>query len=318
MTLFLYWAFADINWSDLWNMLQNMSIVWVLAILFTTLLTLLVRGWRWKILMHSFAPQITTLDAATALSICYAANLVVPRSGEAVRALSLYWSRGSPISSVMGTVIIERILDMFWLIALVGMAIFFMQERIAQAFPWLARSTMATLAVFIGILILLIGLIYNRQWTLNQINRQLSRFSQPFAQRITNHIEAFFNGLSSIHSPSVYLKILLSSLLLNTLYILIIYESFASFSFISQYHLDFSDALVIMSISSIGMIIPTPGGAGTYHLFFKQALILLYGIPTEPALACATVVHGLATLLYLFLGGPALYLQRRTYQRRRV
>ena len=50
-------------------------------------------------------------DASIAVAIMYAANVVVPRSGEVLRALSLNWSRGTKISSVLATVVVERVLD---------------------------------------------------------------------------------------------------------------------------------------------------------------------------------------------------------------
>ncbi len=318
MGVFLYWAFKGIAWSDLWLITTSISPGWLLAITFTTMVTLLIRGWRWKILMQSFAPQVTIWDATAALGICYAGNLVIPRSGEALRSLSLYWTRGAHVGSLLGTVVIERFIDLFWLIALLGTSIFLMQVRISQAFPWLAQSTIIAFAGFVVVLILLVILLYNRQWTLNMIQHQIARFSQSWSKRLTHHVEAFFKGLSSIHTPSVYLKILLSSLLLNTLYILITYEAFLAFDFVDQYHLGFFDALIIMSLSSIGMLIPTQGGTGTYHFFFSQALILLYGISHAPALACATVVHGLATIFYLGLGGPLLIIQRRNYTQRNL
>jgi uncharacterized membrane protein YbhN (UPF0104 family) len=66
-----------------------------------------------------------------------------------------------------------------------------------------------------------------------------------------------------------------------------------------------------MTLSSFGVILPTPGAAGSYHLFFSKALVALYDVPQSAALACATAVHAIATVTYLALGGPALLWQRR-------
>ena len=64
-----------------------------------------------------------------------------------------------------------------------------------------------------------------------------------------------------------------------------------------------------MAISSIGVIIPTPGAIGSYHLFFSEALHRLYTVPLPTALACATLTHALANLTYVLLGGPTLLWQ---------
>ena len=113
-------------------------------------------------------------------------------------------------------------------------------------------------------------------------------------------------GLGGVHATSGYIGILLSSILLNLTYILISYVTFFAFGFPSRYHLGFYDAVVVLVISTIGVIIPTPGGTGTYHYFCSQTLYAVCDVPLADALAYATVMHGLAFIAYLAAGGPGL------------
>jgi uncharacterized membrane protein YbhN (UPF0104 family) len=46
-----------------------------------------------------------------------------------------------------------------------------------------------------------------------------------------------------------------------------------------------------MSISAIGIIIPTPGGTGSYHTLAKSTLVLLFGFPEALSLAYAFITH---------------------------
>ena len=112
MAVFLYWAFEGIEPRSLWRAIAGTSVTWVAVLVFTALVTLALRAWRWRVLMRPFTTDVSLWDASVALAICYAGNVVVPRSGEALRALSLYWVRGTKIGSVLGTVVVERTLDM--------------------------------------------------------------------------------------------------------------------------------------------------------------------------------------------------------------
>ena len=129
--------------------------------------------------------------------------------------------------------------------------------------------------------------------------------------RVGGILGKFIHGLSALRTPSAYAEITASSLLLNAGYVCIIYESYAAFGFDGPpWNLGAAAALVVMSISSIGVVAPTPGGTGTYHFFFGRSLTALFGVPQAPALACATVVHALSSLTYLAIGLPALLAQR--------
>jgi hypothetical protein len=73
-------------------------------------------------------------------------------------------------------------------------------------------------------------------------------------------------------------------------YILMMYVAFCAFNL--EHMLGLRAAVVVLTISSIGVIAPTPGSTGTYHFFVSQTLVRLFSIPGEVALSYATVTHG--------------------------
>jgi hypothetical protein len=273
------------------------------------LVTLVLRAWRWTVLLRPFAPQVRNVDACLALAICYSANVIFPRSGEVMRAVSLKWTRKTQISPVLATVVVERILDLFWLIVYIGLALLIQRGPINAAWPSLE---IASIAVMVGCLFALACLVLisiYRERALDQIRPILERISPSLAERLLDLLRTFIQGLSALRNPTAYIQIIISSLLLNTGYVFIIYATFRGMGLDQAYGLGLPAALVIMAISSIGVIAPTPGGAGSYHLAFSASLHLLYHLPKSEALACATVAHALATLTYMAIGGPALLIQ---------
>ena len=119
-----------------------------------TLVTAVVRGWRWGVLLRPVAPHVSLVDATLALSIGYAVNLVspVPRAGEGARALSLKWTRDANISAVLGTIVVERVIDVLWLILLIAASAALLPGQIDQVFPGLLTATNVTLAFTVAAL----------------------------------------------------------------------------------------------------------------------------------------------------------------------
>ena len=311
MALFLYWAFKGVDFEALKSSVAEASLLWIVIIILTTVLTLVLRAWRWLVLMRPFAPSVTVWDASIALAICYTANLVLPRSGEALRAVSLKWARDTSISSVLATVVVERIIDLIWVVCLVGASIFLLRTRIQETYSWMEGALLATSVFCLILLAVLVLVSAYRQQALVKVDRMLRRLSPRLATAVVDLLETFIRGLASLHTPSAYLEILISSIILNIGYILLVYESFLAFGFHRPpLELGASAALVIMAISSLAFIAPIPGGTGTYHFLFARSLHLLYAVPHAAALACATVVHIVCNLTYVVIGGPALILQR--------
>ena len=313
MGLFMYWAFEGINRGELWDAMTGISPVWAAVMCIATLGTLGLRAWRWLVLMRPFAPQVSNLNASLALAICYAANVVVPRSGEVLRCVSLKWTTGASISALMATIVVERILDLFWIIVLFWLIVY-----IDMALPvlWLPagadRDTIGLLALA-GCLVALSALVLvsvYREKILAGMRPLLGRLAWGRGERVLQILETFIDGLSALRQqPIAYFEILVSSVLLNAAYVFIIYAAFIGMDLHHTYNLDAAAALVVMAISSIGVIIPTPGAIGSYHLLFGEAMHRLYAVPLATALACATLTHALATLTYVFIGGPTLLWQ---------
>jgi uncharacterized protein (TIRG00374 family) len=309
MFALLYWAFFDQDLSEIGTQLRSITSIWITIITLLTFTTLWIRSLRWRIMLHSFASDIRILDGVWALSICYAANLVVPRSGEFLRAVSLKWSRSAPMSPTLATVVVERILDVLWLIFCIGAALLLERKLINQAFPVLETLSLLALIGCSTLLLLLIAFSYYRSTALNYIEPIIEKMGSKIADPLNRILRTFVDGLDSLKSPSAHIKMILSSILLNSGYVLIIYALFASMGFTEKFGLNLTSAIVIMAISSLGVVVPTPGGVGSYHLIFSMALHKIYNVPEPLALACATIAHGLATITYLGIGVPALVLQ---------
>ena len=315
MALFLYWAFGNIDADSLWEALRQASPLWLGIIVVTTLVTVAVRAWRWIVMMRPFTTSVSIMEASQALALCYSANFFLPRSGEALRVVSLKWRHSISMGSTAATVVLERILDIVWLTFFVGIAVLLMRTRIEIAFPsmgpWMGPGIIVTFLICVALLTLLTLVSIFRDRALGVVERIVRPLPPKISGAVVRTLTTFAHGLEALHTPSAYAEIIGSSVLLNAGYILLIYEAFMAFGFDTSHGLGAVEAVVIMALSSLGMVAPVPGGTGPYHFFFGQSLHLLFAVPVVAAMACATAVHAIANLLYISLAGPALLLLRR-------
>ncbi|NKB67242.1 MAG: hypothetical protein GKR89_09285 [Candidatus Latescibacteria bacterium] len=303
--VFIYWALQGIELDQLWRAATSLEWGWLGLITLSVLASLLVRAWRWLVLLAPFAPGIGLYNASLALAVGYSANVFIPRSGEALRVLSLHWTRGATITPLLGTVLLERILDVIWLLIFIGLSLLLLPSQLVQAYPWLGLFTLIAL---VGCVVALGGLVlicvYRRAVRIWLSQRLEPRYPR-LGGKINRILAAFLDGLTTLHRPAAYLQLFVSSALLNLIYVAINYWAFLGMGL----GLDFGAALVVMTVSTFGIIVPTPGGMGSYHLFFAQSLRVLYGSDQTVGLACALLVHGWTTAIYLVLGIPALLWQ---------
>lgn len=319
MVAFLYWAFSGLDAGAMWTSMAAVSPLWLVAIVAMIMVTAVLRAWRWIVLLRPVSADTTIIDATLALTICYAVNLVspIPRAGEAARALSLRWSRGASVSAVAGTIVVERVIDLLVLISFIAASAVLLPGQIEQAFPGIRTAATGTLILAVTAILAMIVVSAFQDRGVAFVQRLLNRISPRMANAVAAILTRFIHGLAALRTPSAYLEIFVSSCLLNLGYILMTWFSFAAFGWQqAPWHLGGEAALVVMAISSIGVVLPAQGGIGTYHFFYGNALNKLFAIPMAPAMACATLIHAVSNLTYFVVGAPALYLQRRRYGRR--
>ena len=97
------------------------------------------------------------------------------------------------------------------------------------------------------------------------------------------------------------------------MYFLMTYICF--FSMAETAHLTAGDGLFLLVLGGVGMVIPTPGGIGSYHAIVMIGLSVLGvgtvylgegGDPSNPALIFPTIVHIAQTFVAIIMGSLGL------------
>jgi uncharacterized membrane protein YbhN (UPF0104 family) len=309
--LFGYLALAGVEFSALWQTVQEVTAQSVIFIVAITLVRIGLRTWRWQMMMRSFAGHIGYVVTYLAVAICYAANVVVPRSGDILRAVLLGWSDRAAVGPLLGSVAAERVFDVLLLALLAGSVFTLLAPQHMSVYSQLAWS-IPLVIVAAGLLLLLMSLFAAGRFAL--VVRLVGRISPRLGALVEPHIAAVAQGMDSLRRPRQYAAIAGVSLLLHLSYAGLIYVGYWGMGLTAAYGLGVEAALLTMVVSAVSFFVPTPAGIGPFHFFFKEALTTFYAVPPTEALACATVVHATYNLTYLVAGGlAALAVQGRRW-----
>ena len=294
----LWYAVRDVEWSEVWESILSANPFWVIAAAGVTLLAHVARAERWKYLIPG-GRKIKLLNAFSATLIGYFMNNIIPRSGEVIRPYVLAKREQRSTSSLLATVVVERILDgVTLLIILVGIIFIATDELtlLLQNIDELANYTPTDLILQIGIpvgvlvvlLILVLGTGFG-DWAIRQLSKILPK---KIGDKIHSLFDEFREGARFSGGAKGLAGVLFWSAAIWFGYILSLHCGILAFGFETTYGLSFGDSTVLLGITAVGMAIaPTPGGFGVFHSFCKITLVSLYGVPVDQAVAFAFVLH---------------------------
>ena len=118
--------------------------------------------------------------------------------------------------------------------------------------------------------------------------------------------QQFRDGLSTILHLKHRTLFILHTLYINFVYFYAVYLGFKAFGFTE--HLTLATGLMVFVLATFGVIVPSPGGMGTWHFIVIETLAM-YGVNRDPdGRAFALVIHGLQDISFIILGALSLIL----------
>lgn len=299
--LFLYFAFKGIDWRAFLNVFLSVNYLYIFLMFLILLFSHFFRSLRWRYLLKPVKSETSLLHFFEATMIGYFMNNIFPRSGEILKAYTL--SRDEKISSAssLASVFLERVLDIIFSLFFFGVAMLWNKKIFERHYPWLGQVALMV-ALTIGIiLVLILLLLIWRDKIISVLIGFIRIFSHKFAHRFEDIFNSFISGFESLRRVGDYWRVILLSFSIYICYILAAYFPLLAFE-IDRSKVGFFTALVIFVVSTVGFIIPTPGGVGSYHSFITGALVGLYSIKHEIALGYAVLTHGVGYLTNGLLG----------------
>jgi len=302
--LFLvYYVFRNVNLSALWDDMKTARFSWLALSFFLGVLAMVSRAIRWQILLEPMNYRPGLMNTYNAVSIGYFANLGVPRMGEIVRCTILNQTNRIPVTELIGTVILERVIDLVLLLLLILVVILSQISRFGSFFmnnvfgdkidrvQYLIEVTGWWLVVIVPAMLIL-GI-----WVIRRLLRQYGHMGP--VKKLMKFTDGIRNGFVSLFKLKKKGAFLFHTLFIWFCYFLMTWVCLYAYEPTSG--LGAFDGLFLMVVGGLGMTAPVPGGIGAFHILVSNAL-LLYGIHPEidpvslketfsPGLVFATLVH---------------------------
>ncbi len=250
-------------------------------------------------MINSMKPdaKITNLFGATMIG--YGVNCIIPRLGEVYRGLFLGKWEGLSRSSMLGTIIVERIIDVIMLIIAVIISIYVYSGDLFKEVVWLKSTLYAASILSAGLIIFIILFLIWKKAFSDLVIKKILNFSPKLAERINKIFHTLLDGFSSIKGTKNWVFTCLISAVIITIYALTTYTGLYMFRFDKTHLITFGMAWVISTITSFGVIIPTPGGTGSYHAISIFVLVELFSYDLESAAAYAILTHFISYVVFL-------------------
>ena len=293
----LYFAFDGVDLQAVWSSAREAQWGWIALSVVLGYIAVLSRGKRWTYVLSHLGHHTTMWRAVHATGVGYLVNMAIPRAGEVARATALNRADKIPVNVLIGTILIERTIDLVMMAGLLGVAFLTASDELTSLMDLTQGETDSQAGPGIpwGSILGGIGLVLG---LLSWIFR--GRIVQSaFYAKVQNFLSGMMAGIRAVGQLENKWAFWGHTFFIWGCYYVMVYVCFYALPFTSNFSL--AQGLFVMMAASLGVLIPVPGGVGAYHYLVAMALVVL-GLPYAQGLAFATIVHAAQAFMLMSSG----------------
>lgn len=296
--LFLGLAVRHIRFAGLAATLKQVQWSWLGIALTSLVCGYTTRIYRWWWMLRSINPAVQFRSCVWPLIVGFAVNNVAPfRAGDAFRIVGFREQLDTPAVRLLGSLLIERMLDLTLLLAffLTGIAVLWSD---GSAAPYLRT---AIVVVGLGLLAWLVLLCMGgrlERWVLRACDARYLN-ARGWASAARSHTQNLFVALNIVRSPPRALQLLILSAWVWGFEGLV----FAAVARSLHYEGGAFGPWFALATGSLSTLVPSsPGYVGTFD-FFTISGLTAFGASAAVAATTAFLVHGVLWFPLTAAGG---------------
>jgi len=257
---------------------------WIVAIIVAYMTSNYLRAVRWKDMLRGVGHEVSTFNSIAAVMVGYFANLGVPRSGEFIRAGVLAKYDDAPVETAFGTIVLERIVDVILLAFMLALGFMLHYEKLWTFLSANLPEDGSGIIIILGVLVLggIAGLL-----VLRKILKSDGENDHPLVSKIKGMVKGFAEGLGAIKKVPNLPLFIAQSIGIWLLYFLMHYWAFSAFAPTEM--LGWKDGIFVFDFGALGIVLPSPGGMGTFHYLIEESLAIL-GIDRLDGFSLAMII----------------------------
>jgi uncharacterized protein (TIRG00374 family) len=301
--LLLRQVYANQDWDSLSKSVAKLDVKYIYYSIALSMVGHLVRAMRWSLTLKPVGYNVPIGHSFLSVMSGYFANSLVPRLGEFVRCALLQKTAKVPVNVAFGSVITERLIDFVCLLLIMGLALVlefdriggFLMERVEAGSGNLVLKLSILAAVGVAGLLLL--------YLLWRIRKRFSHMA--LYKKTATFLQGLKQGVLSIKGLKPRQRFMYIFLTFCTWTTYVLFTWLLFFSSEATEHLGIAAGISLMILGGVGMVLPTPGGIGSFHFFVANGL-QLYGVAAAQAGALTLVMHASQWLSLVVFGAIAL------------
>lgn len=302
--ILLYFSFREVKWQDFINGLKSCNFYWIGASMIIGILGFIVRALRWQLLLHPLDNSITFKDSYNGVAIAYLTNFAVPRAGEFARCGVVARNRKLTFEGALGTVVVERAIDMICLMGWILLLLLFKWNEFGgflnnELFQPLKEKFSGNLLPVAFMALAVVALLLVLAWI---FRKRLLEFK--IVRKVADIVKGLVKGLATLFTMKSKWLFILYTLLIWLTYWLTSLTTILAFPTVG--YLNGADALFLMIVGGLGWAVPVQGGLGAYHFIVSLALASVYGIAQTTGVVFATISHEARALAMIVCGVVSL------------
>lgn len=299
----LYFAFQNIDLNDLVKSFESINYFWIFVATILLILYTYLRSFRWRLLLFSLKP-VSIKDLFASNMVGYFGNSILPfKMGEILRGYAISSNNNLKTSTVLGSIVLERVCD------LGGLLILLLFVALFYSFPYdIGLSLIISSAVILLILVLLWFISFKKEYIMKRIEgTQLMDFKTVIS--FIKTLSSFSIGFSSLKSFKSFIYVSLLTIISWFILYLVTYYTLLSLNI----QIGWVEIAVVLLLTSMAMSVPAaPGAIGTHHFATYYVMNSLLGFNSIDSQTFAIVLHAVSYLPLVAIG--AFYFLKSSIQ----
>lgn len=303
MAVLLAFFLWNVSFEEVGRTLEQADPLWLLAAVALALLSYWLRAVRIILILRPVG-RVGHATAVLATAVGYAAMSLLPaRMGDLVRPIVISRRDRLPVSATLASILTERLFDL-WTIVL-AFLLFTLAPPTMQLGAEARRSlhTLKTAGWVLGVglvlgSLVLLGLFRYQERFIHVLTWPFRRFVPRWEGAVASFLGHFLDGLRVLQRPRDLVATLLASAAVWWVIFFQVKATLLAFGV----DLPLPAAYLMVTLSVIGLAIPTPGGVGGFHKAFQFGLTAFFGMELNRATGIAIAYHATCFLPITLLG----------------
>jgi uncharacterized protein (TIRG00374 family) len=286
------WFLNNSNPAEVWRHVTAARPEYLLLALVFVIMPYWLRTVRWQCLLAPLGPTRFRV-VMRAMIVGFAALALLPgRVGDVLRPYLVSRQEGLSLPATFATVVMERVLDLVAVLTMLSVFVWTVDTVAVPPAVMRPITVSALIAAAAAVaLVIIMWVLATHPERVGGLVRTADRIlPHALAHRLAVWVSTFSTGFAAARRPREFALAVAWSF---PVWLAFSAETWAV-SKAFGIEMPLPGAFLLQAMLVLGVAVPTPGGVGSFHAFYKFGVTTFFGASDEAAVAAAIVLHAIS------------------------